>query len=129
MKYKIGDRVKIKNFDWYNANKNSEDAIIFQDWRIFYEDMSNFCGKVVTIDAYNPQGDYYVIKEDGKTNFWSDAMFEGLAIEKEPQEKMVSLDDACKWIEDNIFDFPWYDSEGEFSSKDVADAFRKAMEE
>lgn len=39
------------------------------------------------------------------------------------------IDNACKWIEDNIFDFPWYDSEVEFSSKDVADAFRKAMEE
>ena len=45
------------------------------------------------------------------------------------KEKLISLDKACEWIEDNIFDFPWYDSEGEFTSKDVADAFRKAMEE
>lgn len=44
-------------------------------------------------------------------------------------ERKRFLDKACRWIEDNIFDFPWYDSEGEFSSKDVADAFRKAMEE
>lgn len=44
-------------------------------------------------------------------------------------ERKRFLNKACSWIEDNIFDFPWYDSEGEFSSKDVADAFRKAMKE
>lgn len=44
-------------------------------------------------------------------------------------ERKRFLNKACKWIVDNIFDFPWYDSDGEFSSKNVADAFRKAMEE
>ena len=44
-------------------------------------------------------------------------------------ERKHFLNKARKWIEDNIFDFPWYDSEGEFSSKDVADTFCKAMEE
>lgn len=44
-------------------------------------------------------------------------------------ERKRFLNKACKWIEDNIFDFPWYDSDGKFSSKDVADAFRKSMEE
>lgn len=43
--------------------------------------------------------------------------------------KQEFIDMACKWIENNIFDFPWYDSEGEFSSKDVADALRKYLEE
>ena len=202
MKYKKGDKVKVRSLDWYNANKNSEGAIIFNDFRIFDDSMSEFCGKVVTIEHCNAKHNYYDIEEDGKVNFWTDDMFEGLAIE-EPQEKMISLEDACKWlkntideevlikcgyvvkcigvddfvedfrkamrnnymgdkfeeyledcaevgekiksirederkhflnkarkwIEDNIFDFPWYDSEGEFSSKDVADAFCKAMEE
>lgn len=37
---------------------------------------------------------------------------------------------ACEWVENHIFDFPWYDNEhGDFSSKDVANALRKAMEE
>lgn len=128
MRYKKGDKVRVKSLDWYNANKNPEDAIIFEGFNIFDESMSEFCGKVVTIEHCNTKHNYYDIEEDGKVNYWTDEMFEGLAIEV-PQEKMVSLEDACKWIEDNIFDFPWYDSEGEFSSKDVADAFRKAMEE
>ena len=43
---------------------------------------------------------------------------------------MVNLDDVCNWIENHIFDFPWYDNEqGDFSSKDVANALRKVMEE
>lgn len=46
------------------------------------------------------------------------------------KEKMVNLDDVCEWVENHIFDFPWYDNEcDDFSSKDVANALRKAMEE
>ena len=52
------------------------------------------------------------------------------SVEKETKPKMVNLDDVCEWIEKHIFDFPWYDNEqGDFSSKDVANALRKAMEE
>lgn len=103
MRYKKGDRVRIKSLEWYNANKNSEGAIIFRDWHIFDEDMSKFCGEVVTINAYNSRGNCYNIKEDGEANFWSDAMFEDLAIE-EPQEKMVSLEQVCEWFKNNIDD-------------------------
>lgn len=40
------------------------------------------------------------------------------------------IEKACQWIEKHIFDFPWYDNEqGDFSSKDIANALRKAMEE
>ena len=40
------------------------------------------------------------------------------------------IEKACEWVENHIFDFPWYDNEhGDFSSKDVANALRKAMEE
>ena len=41
--------------------------------------------------------------------------------------KDAFIDMACKWIEDNIFDFPWYDSESEFTSKDIADEMRKFL--
>lgn len=95
MKYKVGDKVRIKSLDWYNANKNSEGAIIFPDFNIFDESMSELCGKVVTIEYCNARHNYYDIEEDGKVNYWVDDMFEGLAIE-EPQEKMVSLDKVHK---------------------------------
>ena len=91
MRYRKGDRVRVRSLEWYNSNKNSEGAIIFPDFRIFDESMSKFCGKAVTIDAYNPRGNYYDINEDEKVNFWSDDMFEGLAVE--PQDKMINLED------------------------------------
>lgn len=102
MRYKKGDRVRVRSLEWYRANKNSEGAIIFPDFRIFDDSMSEFCGKVVTIAAYVPRGNYYDIVEDRNVNYWSDAMFEGLAIEK-PQEKMVSLDDVCRFLDEHLY--------------------------
>ena len=123
MRYKKGDRVRINSLEWYNANKNSEGAIIFPNFRIFDDSMSEFCGKVVTIDAYIPRGNYYDIKEDGKVNFWSDDMFEGLAIEK-PQDKMVSLEQVCEYLESALkHDLGYY------GAADFVDTFRKVMEE
>ena len=122
MKYKKGDRVRVKSLEWYNANKNSEGAIIFPDFRIFDDSMSEFCGKVVTIDAYIPRGNYYDINEDEKVNYWSDDMFEGLAIEK-PQEKMISLEKACEYLESALkHDLGYY------GAAEFADTFRKVME-
>lgn len=140
MRYKKGDRVRIKSLEWYNANKNSESAIIFPDFRIFDESMSKFCGKIVTIDAYVPRGNYYDIKEDGNVNYWSDEMFEGLAIE-EPQENMVSLEKVKEWLYKNFYesynlnDYGKYDLDEPYitSSFDTIDEmiedFRKTMEE
>ena len=70
--YKKGDKVKVKSLDWYNANKNREDAIIFGDFlHIFDESMSEFCGKVVTIATCNAKHNYYDIEEDRKVNYWA----------------------------------------------------------
>ena len=137
MRYKKGDRVRVRSLEWYNANKNSKGVIILQDWRIFEESMSEFCGKVVTIEAYNSRGNYYDIKEDGKVNYWSDDMFEGLAIEK-PQEKMVSLDDVCNFLNDHLYTGTStgdYDYGQEYicsdfnNASDLIFALRKAMGE
>lgn len=58
MIYKKGDRVRIKSLEWYNANKNSEGVANFHNLLFFDELMSEFCGKVVTIDDYIPRGNY-----------------------------------------------------------------------
>lgn len=123
MRYRKGDKVKIKSREWYNANKNSEGAVIFHNMRIFDEDMSRFCGRVVTIADYVSRGDYYDIEEDGKVNYWADDMFEGLAIEEEPQEKMVSLDKACEYLESALKPVLGY-----YGAVEFADTFRKVME-
>lgn len=129
MKYKPGDRVRVKSLDWYNTNKNSEGTIIFNGFRIFDEDMSKFCGKVVTVESYNSRWYYYDIKEDEKVNFWYDEMFEDPAIEEEPQEKMVSLKQVCEWLQNNI-DFyveTKYDEDFRVDIEQLLNDIHKAM--
>ena len=127
--YKVGDKVRVKSLDWYNTNKNSEGTIIFNGFRIFDEDLSKFCGKVVTIESYNSRWYYYDIKEDEKVNFWYDEMFEDPAIEEEPQEKMVSLKQVCEWLQNNI-DFyveTKYDEDFRVDIEQLLNDIHKAM--
>jgi hypothetical protein len=61
MKHKIGDKVRVKSLDWYNANKN-HNGYITGLGDVFVEEMSKFCGKLVTISAITKHG--YFISED-----------------------------------------------------------------
>ena len=111
--YKIGDRVVLKG--------------------------NNRCATITDL-KYNCWGNLsYYIKIDNDKDISIDYPTDLLlpydnkieeSVEREIKPKMVNLDDVCEWIEKHIFDFPWYDNEqGDFSSKDVANALRKAMEE
>ena len=79
IKYKAGDRVRIKSLDWYNKNiKNN--GIIICGSESFTHPMSHFCDKVVTIVTI--QDDCYRILEDDGDWYWTDEMIEGLAEEE-----------------------------------------------
>jgi hypothetical protein len=41
---------------------------------------------------------------------------------------VTAMENAIKFIEDNIFDYPWYDSESDFSATDIANDLRKTLE-
>ena len=81
MKYKVGDKVRVKSLEWYNKNK-SEFGDVRTPNNIFVPNMSIFCGKEVTIsgvaliDSNNVI--YYSLKEDTSGYGWTDDMFEGL---------------------------------------------------
>ena len=66
MKYQIGDRVKIKSFDWFRNGA----CIGFSTL------MSKYCGEVLTIQSKTNMNTY-CMKEDGGQFFWSDDMIEG----------------------------------------------------
>ena len=87
-KYKVGDRVRIKSIDWYNENKD-EDGIVELSTHIFTPGMSQFCGKVVTIeDVFEDIDDnvvYYIEEIDYD---WTDEMIEGLV-----EEEIIDIDD------------------------------------
>ena len=139
MKYKPGDKVKIKSLEWYNANKNEKGIIPCGDYN-FTKLMTLLCGKIVTIKDFEYDSGY-IILEDDMVNAWTDEMIEGLADETEPQEKMVSLEKVEEWLYKNFYesynlnDYGNYDLDEPYISSffntinEMFDDFRKTMEE
>ena len=76
MKYKVGDKVRIKSLDWYNENKDNLS---------FYTDSMALCfaNEIVTIKSYGRYPDTYRIDEDEGDFLWTDEMIEGLVEEEE----------------------------------------------
>lgn len=73
MKYKVGDKVKIKSIEWYNENKN-EGGFVVGSEEIFTNGMAELCGKVATIICVN--SDNYKLDIDDTEYHWYDWMFE-----------------------------------------------------
>ena len=127
-RFKVGDRVRIKSLDWY-YNRNIINEVSCGNTN-FIPNMVKYCDEIVTISCVFPTLEVYHIKEDGGMFNWTDNMFEGLA-DTEPQEKMVSLEDVCKWIEDNVDDDILVKCGSLIKCMDVNDFilyFRKSME-
>ena len=78
MRFKVGDRVRIKSLDWYNENKD-EDGYVDGGRFFFDEEMAKFCGKVLTIESVTKES-YYM--DDGYCADWTDEMIEGLVEEE-----------------------------------------------
>ena len=81
MKYKVGDKVRIKSLDWYNENATSDFGDIDCGAMPFMNDMIEYCNKIVTISNVNYKDEYYEIEEDVAANGWTDDMIERLVEE------------------------------------------------
>ena len=64
MKFKVGDRVRIRSYEWYCENRDEDGIIPILEDRISEFDPNNIecCGKVVVIDRITDDG-YYRIGE------------------------------------------------------------------
>ena len=100
--YKVGDRVRIKSFDWFKANEYSGQGM-YDDVLAFLKMTDECCGKEFTIDFIftDERGTGYIMKEPEAHWRFTDSMIEGLA--DEPQEKMVSLDDVCRFLDEHLY--------------------------
>ena len=66
MKYKVGDKVRIKSFDWYYNNRDRKNEV--KCGRApFIPEMVSFCEKTATISSVQSLLEVYRIKEDGGT--------------------------------------------------------------
>lgn len=70
MKYKVGDKVRIKSIDWYNDNKDKYGVV--PNCR-FVKSMSIYCGKEATILGFRFDG--YMLDID-ESWCWRNEMFE-----------------------------------------------------
>lgn len=142
MKYKVGDKVRIKSLDWYEANKDNDGDISLIDSQYnFIREMANFCGMVVTVVNTCGASGYYDIEEDGGRYYWTDEMIECLVepASDNQDSKMVSLDKVEEFLEScmfNVFtieegkEVPYEIMVNEYRSvSELINALRKAMEE
>ena len=85
MKYKVGDKVKIKSLDWYNENKSNFGAVYAGSGFCFWKNMARHCGEImeITIVKVDPEdsnkGYYFMENSDER---WTDGMIEGLVEEE-----------------------------------------------
>ena len=86
LKYKVGDRVRIKNFDWFR-NEGANMVVVY---------MTKYYGEVVTIKSVHKG--FYRIKEDGGQYCWIDEMFE-CKMEEETKAWKQNRDEREKRIE------------------------------
>lgn len=63
MKYKVGDKVRIKSKEWWDAQQKNESGSVKCGADTFNEFMASMCGKVVEISDVSE--DTYFIKEYG----------------------------------------------------------------
>lgn len=132
MKYKIGDKVKVKSLDWYNQNKDEFGKVKCGGY-VFPYPMTKHCGKTVTIRCINTKDCYYVIYEDDGYRSWTDEMIEGIVDIEKPQDKMVSLDKVCDMLyamltTQDINDYDYVTAPAYDNVVDFVDDFRKTME-
>lgn len=125
MKYKVGDKARIKSLEWYESNKNKE-GLVMCNGLSFTESMTDYCGKVLTIQMITNQvigkNQKYIMVEPELPWGFNDDMIEGIADSDKP--KMVSLDDVCNWLEEHMSEFC-----SECAEQALISWLRKAMEE
>ena len=100
MKYKVGDKVRVKSLDWYNNNKDEESEVkdIAASY-CFIKEMSFLCEKTLTIKKVNSA--YYDVCENDF--FWTDEMLEDETIAaplpmSDTQKKISQVYDSLKEV-------------------------------
>lgn len=73
MKYKAGDKVRIKSLEWYEKHRDYRGCVGVGS-EAFVSSMVEYCGKEAIITRVNKTS--YKIDIDGQYHNWSEGMFE-----------------------------------------------------
>lgn len=80
MKYKVGDKVRIKSKEWYEENKNENGAVLLSNGCVFWDNMQDMLGREFKIVGIT--GDRYILY--GIIFLINDEMIEGLVSDEKP---------------------------------------------
>lgn len=83
LKFKVGDKVRVKSLEWYNGEPKDERGTI-QEGASFTKEMSALCGSVLTIEDNTK--DLYSVYEDRYV--WEDWMLEDEPVEQSNKNDM-----------------------------------------
>lgn len=81
LKFKVGDKVRVKSLEWYNSEKKNERGTI-EEGASFTKEMSALCGSVLTID--DKGNSLYVVYEN--SYYWQDWMLEDEPVAEEKKK-------------------------------------------
>lgn len=92
MRFKVGDRVKVKSLQWFNENSDDDYNVVFANGWHFSEPMSIFCGKELIIEklSYSTNPPHYVMEDN--IFAWTDEM-----IECKVEEEIREVTDKYYW--------------------------------
>ena len=92
MKYKVGDKVRIKSLEWYNERKNWLGHVVHDDfYNTFVSSMIAYCGMEANITEV--EGSHYILDVDNGDWWWQDFMFEEPIQESECTKQQL-VDDS-----------------------------------
>ena len=99
MKYKVGDKVRIISFEYFDKYKGIDGCLVCGSY-IMNNEKSTFCGQVVTISSVGT--DCYAIEEDNGLWNWSDEMIEGLVEEEtKNNNNMEEKETLLGWVKES----------------------------
>ena len=96
MKYKVGDKVRVRQ--WDDMVKEFGELFSDIDRCLFKNEMKKYCGTVVTIEKVVNEYERYLIEEDYKNWYWTDDMFEPYKVTLARQADFIDKEAYSKLI-------------------------------
>ena len=94
---KVGDKVKIKSWEWYETWKNEIGGIRMDTTScVFVNDMAYLCGKVLTVQYVTGEGDSKRWRFDMDCHYWVPEFFEEVyPVQEQLSSKFPRIDLSC----------------------------------
>ena len=102
LKFKVGDKVRVKSLEWYNENKNLDGDIIIKENEVFTKYMRSWCGDVIKI--YSVKNNSYRANNNW---IWQDWMLEDEPINEtqEVEQLIKNSMETKEMTKEEVFEY------------------------